>query len=159
MCNLNIVYICNVNNLDMKERILQFLQAENKSSSQFAEEIGVQPSGISHIISGRNNPSLDFIIKMLTRYNYLSSEWLMFGKGNMYKNQMTQELFDNDLFKAGSGISDNKQKTAENAASEKERFNIDLISDDTENQNIKGLPEKIVYFYKNRTFREYYPGK
>ena len=51
----------------MKERILAFLQSENKSTAQFAEEIGVQPSGISHILSGRNNPSLDFVIKMLAQ--------------------------------------------------------------------------------------------
>ncbi|NLA48821.1 MAG: helix-turn-helix transcriptional regulator, partial [Bacteroidales bacterium] len=42
----------------MKERILEFLKSENKTSAQFAEEIGVQPSGISHILSGRNKPSL-----------------------------------------------------------------------------------------------------
>ena len=53
----------------MKERILEFLRAENKSSAQFAEEIGVQASGISHILSGRNNPSLDFVMKMLEKYN------------------------------------------------------------------------------------------
>ena len=52
----------------MKDRIQAFLQSENKSYAQFAEEIGVQPSGISHILSGRNNPSLDFVIKMLHRY-------------------------------------------------------------------------------------------
>ena len=55
----------------MKERIIEFLKAENKSSAQFAEEIGVQPSGISHILSGRNKPSLDFVIKMLEKYKFL----------------------------------------------------------------------------------------
>jgi plasmid maintenance system antidote protein VapI len=67
----------------MKERILEFLRIENRSSAQFAEEIGVQPSSISHIISGRNNPSLDFVIKMLTKYPDISSDWLLFGKGQM----------------------------------------------------------------------------
>jgi DNA-binding XRE family transcriptional regulator len=52
----------------MKDRIQAFLQSENKSYAQFAEEIGVQPSGISHILSGRNNPSLDFVIIMLHGY-------------------------------------------------------------------------------------------
>jgi len=54
----------------MKERILEFLKNENKTSAQFAEEIGVQPSGISHIISGRNNPSLDFVIKILKNIHF-----------------------------------------------------------------------------------------
>ena len=63
---------------------MAFLETINIGSSQFAEEIGVQPSGISHILSGRNHPSLDFVLKVLKRYPDLSTEWLLFGKGNMY---------------------------------------------------------------------------
>lgn len=69
----------------MKDRIQQFLQAENKSSSKFAGEIGVQPSGVSHVLSGRNKPSLDFILKMLDTYSSINADWLLFGKGEMYK--------------------------------------------------------------------------
>ena len=83
----------------MKERLLEFLKAENKSSAQLAEEIGVQPSGISHILSGRNNPSLDFVLKMFEKYQFLSTDWLLFGRGAMYKDIKMQILFDgnNDL--------------------------------------------------------------
>ena len=77
----------------MKERILEFLKRENKTSAQFAEEIHVQPSGISHILSGRNKPSLDFVIKMLEKYTFLSTEWLMFGRGSMYKEPKMADLF------------------------------------------------------------------
>src|SRR5512133_3247698 len=92
-------YICNIDIYKMKDRILEFLRAENKSSALFAEEIGVQPSGISHILSGRNNPSLDFILKMLGRYKFLSTDWLLFGKGTMYKDGGSmQSLFDQTLF-------------------------------------------------------------
>ena len=80
----------------MKERILAFLQSENKSYAQFAEEIGVQPSGISHILSGRNNPSLDFVVKMLHKYTALSAEWLLFGRGAMYKYASQPTLFDSE---------------------------------------------------------------
>src|SRR5512137_2962193 len=78
----------------MKERLLEFLRTENKSYAQFAEEIGVQPSGISHILSGRNNPSLDFVMKMLKKYRSLSEEWLLFGRGPMYKYVSQPTLFD-----------------------------------------------------------------
>lgn len=80
----------------MKDRIQRFLQSENKSYAQFAEEIGVQASGISHILSGRNNPSLDFVVKMLTKYPALSSEWLLFGRGSMYKTISQPTLFDDE---------------------------------------------------------------
>ena len=80
----------------MKERLLEFLKNENKSSAQLAEEIGVQASGISHILSGRNNPSLDFVLKMLEKYQFISTDWLLFGKGSMYKEPKMQNLFDYD---------------------------------------------------------------
>ena len=68
----------------IKDRIIEFLKSENKSSAHFAQEIGVQPSAISHIISGRNKPSLDFVMKMVNTYPFLSADWLLFGKGSMY---------------------------------------------------------------------------
>ena len=79
----------------MKDRIIRFLSSENKTSAQFADEIGVQPSGVSHILSGRNNPSLDFVLKMLKRYSYLSPEWLLFGKEPMFRSVAQPTLFDN----------------------------------------------------------------
>ena len=52
----------------MIDRINLILKAKNLTSRQFAEEIGIQPSGMSHILSGRNRPSLDFVMKVVTRY-------------------------------------------------------------------------------------------
>ncbi|MFO7755820.1 MAG: helix-turn-helix transcriptional regulator [Bacteroidales bacterium] len=78
----------------MKDRIQQFLRSENKSSSKFAEEIGVQPSGVSHVLSGRNKPSLDFILKMLNTYPSVNTDWLLFGKGEMYKSDETRLQLD-----------------------------------------------------------------
>lgn len=68
----------------MVDRINLLLKAKNKSSRQFAEEIGIQPSGMSHILSGRNNPSLDFVMKVVKRWPEININWLMFGKGEMY---------------------------------------------------------------------------
>jgi transcriptional regulator with XRE-family HTH domain len=137
----------------MKDRILAFLKAENKSSSQFAEEIGVQPSGISHIISGRNKPSLDFIVKMLEKYPFLSNEWLLFGKGEMYRDQSMQELF--------TEARESEHKTPVNEPG----LFVDAIKKDVkmpqgtapavkESRDV----EKIAWFYNNGTFREYFPS-
>lgn len=68
----------------MVDRINLLLQAKNITARQFAEEIGIQPSGISHILSGRNNPSLDFVMKVIKRWPEININWLMFGKGEMY---------------------------------------------------------------------------
>jgi transcriptional regulator with XRE-family HTH domain len=68
----------------MNERIQLILKTKNISASKFADEIGVQRSSISHILSGRNNPSLDFIQKILKRFPDISSDWILTGKGSMY---------------------------------------------------------------------------
>lgn len=145
----------------MKERILEFLKAENKSSAQFAEEIGVQPSGISHIVSGRNNPSLDFVLKMLDRYRYLSVEWLLFGRGAMYKDQNLQDLFEENLSRT-------ERQPAEGLFDVNEKQIPDKPVDQsvTDNKDIKqsklsGNSEvvKIVWFYDNNSFEEYFPRK
>lgn len=68
----------------MIDRINLLLKAKNISARQFAEEIGIQPSGMSHILSGRNNPSLDFVMKVVRRWPEVNINWLMFGKGEMF---------------------------------------------------------------------------
>jgi transcriptional regulator with XRE-family HTH domain len=61
-------------------RLLEILEKKSLSASQFAEKIGVQRSSVSHILSGRNKPSLDFIIKITSVFNDISLEWLINGK-------------------------------------------------------------------------------
>ncbi len=73
----------------MQARLQQFLQAENISPSQFADHLGVQRSGVSHILAGRNKPGFEFIEKMLHRYPALNAEWLITGKGKMYKSDVS----------------------------------------------------------------------
>ena len=141
----------------MKDRIIQFLKSENISSTQFAEEIGVQPSGISHIISGRNNPSLDFVIKMLSRYTNLSSEWLLFGKGKMYKNYGVLDLFDNESINQINVDSEIKPESRVFSSSDKDSGDPELISDENSGSDSLKRAERIVYFYNNGTFSEYFP--
>ena len=70
----------------MIERVILILKTQDMTSSQFADEIGVQRSSISHILSGRNNASLEFVTKILKRFPDLNSDWLIFGKGAMYRD-------------------------------------------------------------------------
>ncbi len=70
----------------MNNRLKQFLAAENITQAQFADSINVVRASVSHILSGRNNPSFDFIKAMMSRYPNLNIEWMMFGKGKMYKD-------------------------------------------------------------------------
>jgi len=70
----------------MKDRLLKIITSEGLTPSQLADEIGVQRSGISHILSERNYPSFDFLQKLLTRFPKLNAEWLILERGSMYKS-------------------------------------------------------------------------
>jgi transcriptional regulator with XRE-family HTH domain len=138
----------------MKERIIEFLKAENKSSAQMAQELGVQPSGISHILSGRNNPSLDFVMKMLDKYRHLSTEWLLFGNGNMYREPGMQELFN----EAADKIQESSEIELIDTSKTLERTGISEDRKDAAGK-LEPVVERIVWFYSDKSFREYFPGK
>ncbi len=145
----------------MRNRILKILDNEKLSATKFADIIGVQRSSISHIISGRNKPSFDFISKTINKFPYINAEWLINGKGSMYKEDIKDEesrseepeLFLKDeklkeesykqkkAIKAGSGDYDNDLKSQEFVIKRKV----------TDVNNI----EKVIILYSNGTFKEY----
>lgn len=69
----------------MNKRLQQFLQAENISQSQFADTVGITRAAVSHILSGRNKPGYDFFYGICRHYPGLNLEWLISGKGKMYR--------------------------------------------------------------------------
>ena len=67
----------------MKDRITQIMQKEEMTAAQFAEKIGLSPSSLSHILNGRNNPSLDVVMKIHKACSYVNLPWLIYGEGTM----------------------------------------------------------------------------
>lgn len=65
--------------MELVDRFKYLMKLNNLSASAFAEKIGVQPSSISHILSGRNKPSLEFIQKILLQFPKISADWLITG--------------------------------------------------------------------------------
>jgi transcriptional regulator with XRE-family HTH domain len=81
----------------MEDRLLKLLDTEQLTSAKFADAIGVQRSSVSHILSGRNKPSFDFLQKTLKVFPMLNADWLILGEGNMYEgdiNPVSGSLFD-----------------------------------------------------------------
>ena len=68
----------------MHKRINNWIKKEGLKSSELADIIGVNRSTISHILSGRNKPSIDFLYKLLFNYPNINANWLITGNGNMY---------------------------------------------------------------------------
>lgn len=98
----------------MIERIKLLLSVKNLSPAQLALSIGVQRSGISHILSGRNKPSLDFVLKILESYPEINESWLLMGQGEMLKsNHQSPSLFLEDLNQDDLKLEESKPKEKE----------------------------------------------
>ena len=70
----------------MKERLQTILNLERLTAAQLATLLGIQRSTLSNLMSGRNNPSYDFILSVLTKLPNLNIEWLLTGVGQPYRN-------------------------------------------------------------------------
>jgi transcriptional regulator with XRE-family HTH domain len=77
----------------MNERLNFFLKAEQLSPAQFADFMGIQRSGVSHILAQRNKPGFDFFATLLQKFPAVNIEWLISGRGKMYKDMETKPLF------------------------------------------------------------------
>lgn len=120
-----------VNTEEFIDRLQKVIDIYDETASGFAEKIGVQRSSISHILSGRNKPSLDFIMKVLHAYPEVELYWLLNGKGQFPKINTISEIPESNL---------TKEETIPN------------IQNETDSDI-----EKIVIFYKNGTFKSYKP--
>lgn len=78
----------------MNQRLEQFLAAENITQAAFADKIKVARASVSHILSGRNKPGYDFFASLIRNYPSLNIEWLITGKGKMYKASVRDQVSD-----------------------------------------------------------------
>lgn len=79
--------------MEINKRITKILEYSGFSASEFADEIDVQRSSISHIISGRNKPSLEFVTKIKNRFLELSWDWIIMGTGEMLQTNSPSPVF------------------------------------------------------------------
>ncbi len=147
----------------MKDRIRTFITDRNLTATQFADEIGVQRSSISHILSGRNHPGYEFIQKVLKKYPSVNAEWLLLGKGQMYKEAGEQSLFTN--------VTNSKTTQQENIPDEPSDQSIKSedppVYGDKASSAVKDIPgnvgdkrvERVLIFYNDHTFDAYFPNK
>lgn len=160
----------------MKDRIIQIMNAEGLTPSRFAEEIGIQRAAMSHITSGRNNPSLDVVTRILERFPSINPNWLLFGTGNMKENQIkdnstissisgSQPLANTpDLFANPSNIRPQIEKKTEYRTDSSDKRTLQpLKTTEKETIIIKESPirkiEKIMIFYSDNTYEIFNPEK
>ncbi|UFH35005.1 helix-turn-helix domain-containing protein [Flavobacterium acetivorans] len=157
-----------VNIEDFIKRLEIILDYYGLNASAFADKIGVQRSSLSHLLSGRNKPSLDFILKILDVFPDVDLYWILNGKGAFPKspeatyeqeNKIAEvtnsniptptqsDLIPEDLFTVTSPTTKPEEETAKT----KENPNRPIYTNFDE-------VEKIVFFYKNGTFKIFNPN-
>ncbi|NQX85718.1 MAG: helix-turn-helix transcriptional regulator [Flavobacteriaceae bacterium] len=130
-----------INNLEFTSRLKKILTHYSLSASAFAEKVGVQRSSISHLLSGRNKPSLDFVMKISNAFPELNLYWLLNGKGDFLQSHIQAKT----LFEAAP-----KSETPP-APSSLENKDTPTPSVNFKDETI----ERIVIFYKNGTFKNF----
>lgn len=118
-----------INSKDFTKRLQQIIDFYSLSASSFADKIGVQRSSISHILSGRNKPSLDFTMKVLSSFPEVDLYWLLNGKG----------VFPKEIDKADQKDDLSKQ----------EAMHLDSLK--AKSSDI----DRIVVFFKDGTYKNY----
>jgi hypothetical protein len=143
----------------MVDRIRQLIDFTGLSVSQFADGIEVPRAILSHILGGRNKPSLDVILKVIANYRNVNPDWLLLGVGDM-------------LIKVAPIVipTDNQTITETTVADNPDNYTFE-VEDTAKIQNSKPAtqPEvtpdvlgkqvkQIVFFYTDNTFSVFDPG-
>lgn len=143
------LYICkhliitNMESTTFTDRLQKLLQYYDLSASSFATKIGVQRSSISHVLSGRNKPSLDFVMKLLHAFDDVSIEWLIDGKGSFPKSDSTPTPIKNNSIQKDIDQLDEKTQLPET-----------IITESKKNYSGKNI-EKIILLYTDGSFESF----
>ena len=117
-------------NTEFVNRLKQLLAHFNSSPSLFADQVGITRSSISHILSGRNKPSLDFVLKVIAKFPQVDLYWLLNGTGSFPSSK------------------------------EKETSTLPkLISKPNKSMSTNKKVERVIIFYQDGTFESYNPDK
>ena len=145
----------------MIDRVKKLLEMEQLSPSQFADEINLQRSSLSHVLSGRNKPSLDFVMKVKQRFSEINLDWLIFGTGHMFLSQYEKDVII-PIPKPQIVIEESQKAIDFSPTSDtqlpKNTTEIESLDSKVELQTLKsnsGRANKVIIFYNDGTFEEY----
>lgn len=136
----------------IKDRLAHILRAKNLTATQFAEMMHIQPSNVSHLLSGRNKPSLDFLMKLKEIFPEYSFDWIILGKKPITVSD-TNTISRNTLFDEVDDVTtENKEIVDEEIGVVDEvkppLYNIDYNSKTEHSLGLK----QIIYVYDDHTF-------
>jgi transcriptional regulator with XRE-family HTH domain len=129
---------------DIQNRIALIISTKGMTNAEFAEAINVQPSNISHIMSGRNKPSLDLVMKILKKFPELRTEWLLNGRGAMNKESNLFDFTDEKTEKSSAAPLQRENEQVFKPAMERNAVSAEDKDNAGEKNNLakKNPPEK-----------------
>ncbi|MGJ8666126.1 MAG: helix-turn-helix domain-containing protein [Patiriisocius sp.] len=153
-----------VNSAQFSKRLQKILDYYGVSATAFSEMISFNRSTISHLLSGRNKPSLEFVMKVLEAYPEVELYWLLNGKGTFPSTQKTETSKISEAFQKQENQKSEGIEKIEN--DEKQKFHQEHISEVAKQKTLSEVPiseksknkseiDRIIIFYKDGTFSEF----
>lgn len=144
--------------MSISERLQMVIKMNGMTNASFADEIGVQRSSISHVLAGRNKPSIDFIQKILVTFPKVNADWLVTGK--KIGRTSEKEVIEIPVEKESMGTP--QQSLVDTLQDqEPEKYGSDQATDQPtyskNKNNAQRSITKILVFYDDGTFEETVP--
>ena len=145
----------------MIEGIKQIMDLKKMSAAQFSEAIEIQRSSLSHVLSGRNKPSLDFMLKIKSSFPEINLDWLLLGEGEVYSQGEIPFVLKSDI--SETEISQAEIEFATNNTEDEPKIPLTgkMKADTEDGQSAKPKPGKgrspvkIVMFYDDNSFETF----
>jgi transcriptional regulator with XRE-family HTH domain len=136
----------------MTDRFKILLEQLQLSPSGFADKIGIQRSSVSHIFSGRNKPSIDFLEKILNVYPDIDVNWLITGRVSLPRQASKSKPDpETDLFQELNVTGPKELETEQDKEKEiEENIKLSVFANEEP-------VDKIIFVYRNGTFRMLQP--
>ena len=153
----------------MREKLLKLMENRKLTASRLAELLGIRSSGISHILSGRNNPSFDLLQKILRRFPMINPDWLLLESEQMFRPGYTDDgVGDNESLSAEASLFDSgadaevtpAAATQPNDGAQSENLgtaSVPITRELAQPQNPKRAVRRIIVLYDDNTFESYNP--
>ncbi|MGC9472511.1 MAG: helix-turn-helix domain-containing protein [Bacteroidales bacterium] len=140
----------------MKSRLQKILEDKNLSPTGLARLLGVQPSTISHILSGRNKPGFDFLHALLKAFPDISAAWLITGQGPVYTSQISaSEKTDVTGKEEPRLFGENASETLKRPENEVKSSPLPAYGKEKPSER---KVKRIVLYYDDHSYEEYFPG-
>lgn len=143
-----------INSVTFATRLKRLMDYYDLSASAFSDEIDFNRSTISHLLSGRNKPSLDFVLKVLNRFPEVTISWLLYGKGEFPPNHESGVMEERDSPQPKEEASKSAipiKKEASPISVLQENLSIGTENNKDSEKRIK----RIVIFYTDFSFETY----